>query len=52
MIIFLFIFDTSLNKGQSSTEHDAIFNTSTPKSSNKCNDSLSNGVDTLNKPFS
>ena len=51
IIIFLFILDTSLNKGQSSTEHDAIFNTSTPKSSNKGRDSLSNGVDTLNKSF-
>ena len=48
MIIFRFIFDTSLSKGQSSTEHDAIFNTSTPNVSNKGRDSLSKGVETLN----
>ena len=51
IIIFLFILDTSFNNGQSSTEQDAIFNTSTPNSSNSGRDSLSKGVDTLNNSF-
>ena len=49
IIIFLLILDISSSKGQSSTEQDAIFNTSTPNSSNKGRDSLSKGVETLKR---